>query len=58
MTESTLNAVLLTLQVASVATLLVLTAETHINPGQPEVRRNFDRVHNHVLDPRITNRPA
>ena len=34
---------------------LVLTSDAYVNPGQPEVRRNFNRVHDHVLDPGITN---
>ena len=42
----------------SIGAILVIVAETNVNPSQPEVRRNLDRVHDHVLDPGITNRAA
>jgi len=34
---------------------LVIIAETHVNPRKPEVRRNLDRVYDHIQHPRITN---
>ena len=35
--------------------LLVIIAEAHVNPRKPEVRRNLDRVYDHIQHPRITN---
>ena len=35
--------------------LPLVTPDAHIDPSEPKVRRNLDRVHDHVLHPRITN---
>ena len=38
-----------------ISAFLVIIAEAHVNPCKPEVRRNLDRVYDHIQHPRITN---